>query len=187
MTIPPNVIISDWLPQNDMLAQSKVKVFITHCGNNGQYEAIFHGVPMVGMPIYGDQHYNARRIVHKGYGLEVDIKSFTPPELVQSIREVMENPTYREQITRASHIFHDRPESPAERASSGIEHVLTFGGEHMHSVGSDMPLYQFLMLDVVIVMCLGAFLATFVVKWVIGVGWKLCCRASSHHQKLKAH
>jgi glucuronosyltransferase len=49
--IPSNVFISDWIPQNDLLGQPRVKVFITHCGNNGQYEAIYHGVPMVGMPI----------------------------------------------------------------------------------------------------------------------------------------
>jgi glucuronosyltransferase len=48
LPIPNNVLIADWLPQNDLLAHPAVKLFITHGGNNGQYEAIYHEVPMIG-------------------------------------------------------------------------------------------------------------------------------------------
>ncbi len=30
-------------------------VFMTHCGMHGVMEAIYHGVPMVGMPVFIDQ------------------------------------------------------------------------------------------------------------------------------------
>ena len=48
--MPDNVKPMGWLPQNDVLAHPNTKLFITHCGNNGQYEAVYHGVPMIGFP-----------------------------------------------------------------------------------------------------------------------------------------
>jgi len=42
--LPSNVKIARWLPQNDVLAHPKTKLFITHCGNNGQFEAVYNKV-----------------------------------------------------------------------------------------------------------------------------------------------
>ena len=46
--VPPNVMLFDWIPQNDLLGHRNVKLFITHCGRNGQFEALYHGKPAVG-------------------------------------------------------------------------------------------------------------------------------------------
>ncbi|EDL37976.1 mCG17781, isoform CRA_a, partial [Mus musculus] len=44
----------------------KTKAFITHGGTNGIYEAIYHGVPMVGVPMLGDQPHNIAHMEAKG-------------------------------------------------------------------------------------------------------------------------
>ena len=36
-------MVEEWVPQNDILGHPKLKLFITHGGNNGQYEALYHG------------------------------------------------------------------------------------------------------------------------------------------------
>jgi len=59
LKLPDNVMISQWLPQSDILAHPTVKLFVTHCGTNGQYEAVYHGVPMIGFPTFGNAFYNA--------------------------------------------------------------------------------------------------------------------------------
>jgi UDP:flavonoid glycosyltransferase YjiC (YdhE family) len=45
-----NVLFLPWLPQNDLLGHPKTKLFITHCGKNGIFEALYHGIPMIGFP-----------------------------------------------------------------------------------------------------------------------------------------
>jgi len=148
--LPDNVMISQWLPQNDLLSHPSIKLFITHCGNNGQFEAVYHAVPMIGFPVsaFADQVHNARRLDHKGYGLSINLYHFTADELLANIRKVLEDTSYKERVANASEIFRSQPQSPVERATFWIEHVCRFGGDHLRSAGNDLPLYSYLMLDV---------------------------------------
>jgi len=65
-TVPDNVHTRTWLPQNDILGHPNTRLFITHAGNGGQYEALYHGVPMLSFPLFADQHTNAQKTVEKG-------------------------------------------------------------------------------------------------------------------------
>jgi UDP:flavonoid glycosyltransferase YjiC (YdhE family) len=49
---PANVHLKKWIPQNDLLGHKNTKAFITHAGNNGRYEGVYHAVPMVAMPLF---------------------------------------------------------------------------------------------------------------------------------------
>ena len=44
-----NVMYLPWIPQNDLLGHINTKIFITHFGDKGQFEALYHGVPMIGV------------------------------------------------------------------------------------------------------------------------------------------
>jgi len=148
--LPDNVMIAQWLPQNDILAHPSVKLFVTHCGNSGQYEAIYHGVPMLGFPVFGDQHYNAKRLDYKGYGLSMNLYDFTADQLLDNMHKLLGDKSYKERVMKASEIFRSQAQSPVERAVFWIEHVCQFGGDHLRSAGNDLPLYSYLMLDVLV-------------------------------------
>jgi len=143
-----NVMIFQWLPQNDILAHPSVKLFITHSGNNGQYEAVYNGVPMIGFPVLADQIYNAKRLDRKGYGLSMDLHDFTADQLLDNIHKILGDESYKERVAKASEIFRSQLQSPVERATFWIEHVCRFGGDHLRSAGNDLPLYSYLMLDI---------------------------------------
>jgi len=146
--LPVNVMISQWLPQNDILAHQSVKLFIAHGGANGQLEAVYHGVPMIGFPLMYEQYHNAKRIEYKGYGLSMDLLDFTADQLLENIRKILGDKSYKERVMKASEIFRSQAQSPVERAIFWIEHVCQFGGDHLRSAGNDLPLYSYLMLDV---------------------------------------
>lgn len=108
LNVPPNVIIRKWLPLNDMLGKNfltlwlfgnnavightKVKLFFTHGGALSSQEAIYYGVPMVGMPFMIDQHGNVAKLVQKNLALPLDWKTLTEDIILRTIREVLDNP-----------------------------------------------------------------------------------------------
>ncbi|CAH1792969.1 unnamed protein product [Owenia fusiformis] len=167
MTLPNNVMIAKWLPQNDLLANAKAKLFITHCGNNGQFEALQHGIPMLGMPFFGDQHYNSMRMHYKGYGIHMDLLHFTADELKNNINEIISNPDYTKRIKKASRIFKSQ-ENPRKRAVAAIKHVVDFGSDHLRPITVDMPLWKLWMVDIFASITLGILLVLFIAKLVLG-------------------
>ena len=175
---PENVKPMGWLPQNDVLAHPNTKLFITHCGNNGQYEAVYHGVPMIGFPLFAEQHHNCMRMEKHELGLCMDIHDFSPKELASNIQTVLGSELFNKNAKKLSRIM-KKKEFPSKTAASWIEHVLEFGGEHLRSASQDMPVYEFLMFDII-----GAALCVFIVllfllRWIIKAIFRLCSRSSN--------
>ncbi|KAG1347410.1 anthocyanidin 3-O-glucosyltransferase 2 [Cocos nucifera] len=66
-----------WVPQKEILAHEAVGGFVTHCGWNSTLESLWFGVPMLGWPLYAEQHLNAfemERMIGVGVQLKVDRK-----------------------------------------------------------------------------------------------------------------
>ncbi|XP_067293669.1 UDP-glucuronosyltransferase 2B31-like isoform X3 [Pseudorasbora parva] len=90
-TLAPNTKLYDWMPQNDLLGHPKTKVFITHGGTNGLYEAIYHGVPMVGLPLFADQPDNMMHMKTKGAAVVLDINTMESKDLADALKTVLNN------------------------------------------------------------------------------------------------
>lgn len=72
-------------------AHSKTRLFITHCGMHGVLEAIYHGVPMVGIPLFGDQRDILVRLKLKGVAVGLEKADLTEETLYNAIKEVLNN------------------------------------------------------------------------------------------------
>ena len=84
----------DWLPQNDLLAHKDIKAFVSHMGHNSLYEAAYHGIPVVAYPLFAEQHSNAKKAEHFGFGVYVDRKSTNAQQLFEAIELVVSEPRY---------------------------------------------------------------------------------------------
>nr|XP_014286924.1 UDP-glucuronosyltransferase 2B17-like [Halyomorpha halys] len=124
--IPPNVKVSKWLPQQDILAHKKCVLFITHGGLLSLSEAIYNGVPLIGIPIFADQPKNMAMMESQGIGRMLKMKNITRDTISWTIREVLSNNRYRDEILRRSKILKDRRNSPVEEAVYWIEHTLKY-------------------------------------------------------------
>ena len=146
---PDNVLLMNWLPQNDLLGHPNTRLFITHGGNNGANEAVYHGVPMLVVPVILDQIYSSIRVETRGYGKRViDKRGITADELYGMMSEIINNKTYTNNVKKCSAIIRSMP-SAQEKLVFWVNHILRFGGAHLRPVSLDMPLYQVLMLDIV--------------------------------------
>lgn len=86
---PDNVMIEKWLPQEDILAHPNIRLFISHAGLLSMTESIYHGVPMVGIPLGSDQNLNMARAERAGHGVKVNFHNLTAESLDWAIREVL--------------------------------------------------------------------------------------------------
>lgn len=55
LKMPKNVFIKNWLPQNNILADKRTKLFISHAGGLSTQEATWYGQPMLALPVMFDQ------------------------------------------------------------------------------------------------------------------------------------
>lgn len=70
-------------------AHPKARAFITHGGTHGIYEGICNGVPMVMMPLFGDQNDNADRVASRGVAVVLSIFDVTSDALVDALDKVI--------------------------------------------------------------------------------------------------
>jgi glucuronosyltransferase len=76
------------------VAHPNIRLFITHGGLLSTQEAIDRGVPLLGIPIFGDQGLNMNRAVTAGYGLMIQFNNVTMESLLWGIREMIDNSKY---------------------------------------------------------------------------------------------
>ncbi|KAM6150531.1 UDP-glucuronosyltransferase 2B31-like isoform 1-T1 [Erethizon dorsatum] len=149
-TLGPNTQLYKWIPQNDLLGHPKTKAFVTHGGTNGIYEAIYHGVPMVGIPLFWDQPDNIVRMKAKGAAVRLDFLTISSTDLVSALKTVINDPSYKESAMRLSRIHHDQPVKPLDRAVFWIEFVMRHrGAKHLRVAAHDLSWFQYHSLDVI--------------------------------------
>uniref|UniRef100_A0A8D0CJ73 UDP-glucuronosyltransferase n=1 Tax=Scleropages formosus TaxID=113540 RepID=A0A8D0CJ73_SCLFO len=177
-TLAPNTRVYDWIPQNDLLGHPKTRAFITHGGTNGLYEAIYHGVPMVGIPMFADQPDNLFHMVTKGAAVMLDLYNMQSKDLVDAVNIVIKDPSYKESAMRLSRFYHDQPEKPLDRAIFWIEFVMrNKGAKHLRVQAHNLTWYQYYCLDVFAVLLAAALLAASILLKTCRGCFKRCCRS----------
>ncbi|XP_054028127.1 UDP-glucuronosyltransferase 1A1 isoform X4 [Dryobates pubescens] len=161
--LPNNVKLVKWLPQNDLLAHPKTRAFITHGGSHGVYEGICNAVPMVLMPLFGDQMDNAKRVESREAGLVLNILEMTSKDISTALKTVINDKKYKENIKRMSELHLDRPIHPLDLAVHWVEFVMRHkGAPHLRPAAHDLNWIQYHSLDVVAFLLVVGLLSLFI-------------------------
>jgi len=117
---PPNAIFEAFVPHSAVLPH--VAAMVTQCGLGTLSKALMHGVPLVCMPLVGDQPDNAARIVSRGAGIwprsDASVQSIRA-----AISNVLEQPSYREAARRVGEeLARATPEITAANELESLAH-----------------------------------------------------------------
>jgi UDP:flavonoid glycosyltransferase YjiC (YdhE family) len=96
-TLPPNVHVERWVPQQDVLADAAAMV--CHGGTGTVLGGPEAAVPMVVVPQFADQPDNADRVAAVGAGIVVgggEAAPATAGEVRAAVNGVLTEPSYRE-------------------------------------------------------------------------------------------
>lgn len=181
---PENVFISKWLPQDDILAHPNIRLFISHCGLGSVNEAKFHGVPILAMPLFGDQPTNAKAVVEEGWAYLLSYNNLTEESFAASIYEMINNRKYENIIKRLSLLYRDRPQTALDTAVYWIEYVLRHNGaKHLQSDAVHLNFFQLYSLDVIACILCAIFITLNVMLCVLKTVYRMCDFSRKRKQK----
>uniref|UniRef100_A0A3P9LIQ9 UDP-glucuronosyltransferase n=1 Tax=Oryzias latipes TaxID=8090 RepID=A0A3P9LIQ9_ORYLA len=176
-TLGNNTLLVDWLPQNDLLGHPHIQLFVSHGGTNGIYEAIYHGVPVVGIPIVFDQADNLSRLRARGVARTVEISDLDRTNFQEAIHDVLNDPSYRMNMQRLSRLHRDQPMRPLDTALFWIEFVMRHkGAAHLRTESYKLPWYSYHSVDVIVFLLAAAVLLLFSIFGFLWFCFRLCVK-----------
>lgn len=104
-TLPDNVHVEQWVPQDDVLAHAAV--VLCHGGSGTTFGALEVGVPVVVVPLFADQPANGRLITQVGAGL---VSGREADQLRQALLHVLRDNAYRQRATTLGQAMRAQPE-----------------------------------------------------------------------------
>jgi UDP:flavonoid glycosyltransferase YjiC (YdhE family) len=94
--LPANVRLAGYIPHGRLLPECRVVV--CHGGFNTVLGAICAGVPVVCVPVAGDQYHNAAAIDRLGLGIQLASSQLTQRQLRDAVDEILSDDSYRERV-----------------------------------------------------------------------------------------
>ncbi|KAM3956257.1 UDP-glucosyltransferase 2-like [Aphomia sociella] len=177
--LPENIKFVQWVQQSDLLRHPKVLLFITQCGLQSTDESIAAGVPLLGIPMLGDQWFNADHYVRLQIGKRLDIESATEDDLEDAINVLITDKSYRKNVAQLRAFLKDQPQSSLERAVWWTEHVLRHrGAHHLRGPAANISWAEYFEIEIVLCILLGLTIATYNVYEFVVVETNICIRAN---------
>lgn len=155
----------------------KCRLFLTHGGLLSTQEAIYHGVPVLGLPFISDQLLNMDKAVRDGYALQLRWNQIEEELLFRSIHQLLYNRSFSENVERRQALLRDQSETPLERGLYWSEYFARHrGAQHMRLASRQLNRFQRNLVDVYFVLatvtCLLAIVAWLCFRRLPALMWR---------------
>nr|WRK23954.1 ecdysteroid UDP-glucosyltransferase [Bombyx mori nucleopolyhedrovirus] len=129
ITLPANVITQNWFNQRAVLRHKKMAAFITQGGLQSSDEALEAGIPMVCLPMMGDQFYHAHKLQQLGVARALDTVTVSSDQLLMAINDVLFNATtYKKHMAELYALINNDKATfpPLDKAIKFTERVIRY-------------------------------------------------------------
>lgn len=113
INIPPNVLVTDWLPAHQVNPLADVSVI--HGGIGTVMTACLSGTPIVGVGMQPEQEANLECLVRKGFAIRIKKKRVTAPLVLAAIDKLLDNREAKDKAREFQKIL-QRYDGPADAA-----------------------------------------------------------------------
>ncbi|KAK6014161.1 hypothetical protein OSTOST_20485 [Ostertagia ostertagi] len=149
-----NLIPSKWTPQSCLLADKRLKLFITHGGAGSMMESAQQAKPLIVVPLFGDQTRNAKLIEKFGFGILLEKGRLTDSNVLrEAIEQILTDSKYQTAANRISRLLSRRPFSPEEKLVKTVELAAEFGDlPELKVAGRDLGYVAYYNLDLLFIL-----------------------------------
>lgn len=98
--LPERIRVEPFVPQTAVLRHPSVRAYFGHGGTVSTHDALLADRPILALPFFGNQHYNAARIVDRGVGLRLDKRRLGPDTVCERLGDLLGNSRYAEAARR---------------------------------------------------------------------------------------
>ncbi|GMT14726.1 hypothetical protein PFISCL1PPCAC_6023, partial [Pristionchus fissidentatus] len=146
-----NLILSQWMPQNDLLEDERVRGFLTHAGKGSYFEIASRGTPSLLVPLFGDQIRNAAAAEFVGFGKILDKSNLVDAKKIEeALREILEDEEHRAKALEVKRIMESRPFTPRELLVKHVEFAAKFGPlKSLQTQGRTLPYIVYYNIDII--------------------------------------
>lgn len=68
-----------------------MKLFISHGGLGSVMESRYYGVPLLGIPAFGDQPANVQMAAEEGWAIQLDWATITEEKVSEAVKSILNN------------------------------------------------------------------------------------------------
>uniref|UniRef100_A0A0K0FXV8 UDP-glucuronosyltransferase n=1 Tax=Strongyloides venezuelensis TaxID=75913 RepID=A0A0K0FXV8_STRVS len=148
-----NIYLSKWVPQTDLLNDPRLSGFMTHGGLNSLSESAHYGMPLIVVPLFGDQPRNARIAEKLGLGKMVSKYNLRNSEIIKESIEILldDNNVLKQKAQKIKEMIINRPYNQTDVFVKHIEFAAKFKKlPNLNMEGHDMSIFQYALIDVII-------------------------------------
>ena len=123
----PNVFKFKWIDQKSILRHPKLLAFISHGGMNSILESAYAGVPLLSIPLFGDQHRNVRMLEFRNTSIVLQKAEISRSSLIDAVRKLTDPEVgYKTRAQRLSIIIKSKPLPAREKFTKYFNHAVNF-------------------------------------------------------------
>jgi hypothetical protein len=173
---PKNVLLQEWVSQNDLLGHPMIKLFITHGGVNSILESLYHAKPMIVVGTSIDQVNGAVVVDYRKYGKGITSNSdITKENLIALIPEVLNNPIYKQNVLFAQKLVKEK--DGKETFYYWLNYTLEYGYKHLIVPAySEYNFIQLYNVDVFLILIFLVFILFKLISWGVRRLYRRVCK-----------